>query len=117
MVTFYLYEEFDEDTKSQHMLSVISIGVAFTAFIGILLFHINHVLKSSNIWKMHMLPFIQKSLFLSTILSVKDKTTAGDKDTAELHTLPTSTEIDVDLHEPLLEISESQAAAELLMIY
>jgi hypothetical protein len=61
-----------------------------------------------------MPPFIQKSLLLSKILRitpVKDQTRAGDKDAAELQALPTSTEIDVDLREPLLEITESQAAA------
>ena len=59
-----------------------------------------------------MVPFIQKSLLLSKMLRiapVKDKTTARDKDAAELQALPTSTEVDVDLHEPLLEITESQA--------
>ena len=35
---------------------------------------------------------------------VKDETTAGDKNT-ELLALPTTTEIDVDLREPLLEIN------------
>ena len=33
------------------------------------------------------------------------------KDAAELQALPTSTEIDVDLREPLLESNESQAIA------
>ena len=108
VATFYLYEEFDEDTKSQHLPSFVSIGVAFITLIGILLYHISLVLKSSNIWKMHMLPFIKRSLFLSTILRitpVKDKPTAGDEDATELHALPTSTEIDVDLRDPLLEIT------------
>ena len=57
-----------------------------------------------------MLPFIQKFLLLSKILRitpVKDQTRAGDKDAAELQALPTSTEINVDLREPLLEITES----------
>ena len=111
VATFYLKEE-SEDVGSQFILSSISVGIAFITFIGILLFHISLALKSSNIWKVHMLPFIQKSLLLSKILRitpVKNKTTAGDKDTAELHTLPTSTEVDVDLREPLLEINESQA--------
>ena len=61
-----------------------------------------------------MLPFVQKSLLLSKILRitpVKAQTRAGDKDAAELQALPTSTEIDVDLREPLLEIAESQAIA------
>jgi hypothetical protein len=61
-----------------------------------------------------MISFIQKSLLLSKIFRitpVKDPNTAGDKDAAELQALPTSTEIDVDLREPLLEITESQVIA------
>ena len=62
-----------------------------------------------------MLPVIQKSLLLSKIFRIapvtKDRNIKGDKYAAELHTLSTSTEIDVDLREPLLEISESQVAA------
>ena len=108
--TLYLNEEFDEDTKSQHMPSFVSIGVALITFIGIVFYHISLVLKLSSIWQVHVLPFIQKSLLLSTILRItpvtKNKTTAVNKDTAELHTLPTSTEINVDLREPLLEITE-----------
>ena len=84
-------------------------------FIGILFYHISVVLKSSCIWKVHILPFIKKSLLLSTFLRitpvVKDQTTAEDKEAAELYTLPTSTEVDVDLREPLLEVPDSQAAA------
>ena len=63
---------------------------------------------------MHTLPLIQKSQTLCKILRItpiKGKTTAGDKDAAELQALPTSTKIDVDLCEPLLEITESQAIA------
>ena len=114
VATFYLKEESKDDDNSQFILSSISVGVAFITFLGILLFHINLVLKSSNIWKSYMLPFIQKSLLLSKILRitpVKEQTRAGDKDAAELQALPTSTEIDVDLREPLLEITESQALA------
>ena len=113
VATFYLKEE-SEDDKNQLILSSISVGIAFITFLGILLFHISLVLKSSNIWKNYMLPFIQKSLLLSKILRitpVKDQTRAGDKDAAELQALPTSTEIDVDLREPLLEVTESQATA------
>ena len=112
VATFYLKEE-SEDAKSQYILSCISVGIAFVTFIGILLFHVSLVLKSSSIWKVRMLPFIQKSLLLSTILRitpVKDETSAGDRKNTELLTLPTSTEIDVDLREPLLEITESHAA-------
>ena len=78
-------------------------------------FHISVVLKSSCIWKVHNLPFIKKSLLLSTLLRitpvVKDQTTVEDKEAAELYTPPTSTEVDVDLREPLLEVPDSQAAA------
>ena len=63
-----------------------------------------------------MLPFTQKSLLFRKILRitpgpVKDKTTARDEDAAELQALPKSTEVDIDLREPLLEIIESQATA------
>ena len=96
VATFYLKEE-SEDDKSQLILSSISVGIAFITFIGILLFHVSLVFKSSNIWKVHMLPFIQKPLLLSKILRItpinKDETTAGNKEAAELHVLPTSTEL------------------------
>ena len=114
VATFYLNEGFDENIKSQHIPSLVSIGVAFITCIGILLFHISLVLKSSSIWKVHILPLIKTSQLLTTIIRsapVKpENTAAGGMEAAELHTLPTSTEIDVDLREPLLEITESQAA-------
>ena len=65
-------------------------------FLGILVFHISLVLKPSYIWKLYMLPFIQKSLLLSKIfriIPVKDLIRAGEKDATELQALPTSTEI------------------------
>ena len=61
-----------------------------------------------------MLPFIQKFRLLSKILRitpVKDQTRTGDKNAAELQALPTSTEVDIDLRESLLESTESQAIA------
>ena len=110
VATFYLKEK-SEDANSQLILSSISVGIAFITFIGILIFHISLILKSSSIWKVHILPFIQKSLLLNKILRItpvtKDRNIKGDKEAAELQALPTSTEIDVDLREPLLEISES----------
>ena len=114
VATFYLKEK-PEDANSQLILSSISVGIAFLTFIGILIFHISLVLKLSSIWKVHLLPFIQKSILFSKILRItpatKDKNIKRDEDAAELHTLPTSTEIDVDLREPLLDIFESQVAA------
>ena len=113
VATFYLKEE-SKDDNNQFILLSIFVGIAFMTFLGILLFHISLILKPSNIWKLYMLPFIQKFLLLSKILRitpVKNQTRAGDKDAAELQALPTSTEIDVDLREPLLEITESQAVA------
>ena len=112
VATFYLIaiEKSEDAAKSQLILLNISVGIAFISFLGILLIHISLVLKSSNIWKHYMLPFIQKSLLLSKILRitpVKDQSRAEDKDAAELQALPTSTEIDVDLREPLLEDTES----------
>ena len=114
VATFYLKEE-SADENGQFLLSSISVGIAFITFIGVILYHISLVIKSSSIWKVHIFPSIQKSLLLSKILRItpiKGKTVAArDKDTAELQALPTSTEVDVDLREPLLEIAESQAAA------
>ena len=112
MATFYLKEKSEDTAKSQFIISSISVGIAFITFLGILLFHVSIVLKSSKIWKMYTLPLIQKSQILCKILSItpiKGKTTAGDKDASELQARPTSTEVDVDLREPLLEITESQA--------
>ena len=114
VVTFYHKEKSEDAAKSQFIISSISIGIAFITFLGILLFHICIALKSSKIWKVHIAPLIQKSLLFSKIhliAPVKVKTVAGDKDAAELQALPTSTEVDVDLREPLLEITESHAAA------
>ena len=114
MATFYLNEKSENSAESQLILSKISVGISFITFLGILLYHISLVLKSSNIWKNYMLLLIRKkSLLLSKILRitpVKDQTRAGDKDAAELQALPTSNEIDIDLREPLLEITESQTA-------
>ena len=107
VATFYLKEE-SEDDESQLILSSISVGIAFITFLGILLYHISLVRKN------YMLPFIQKFLLLNKILRitpVKDQTRAEDKDATELQALPTSTEISVDLREPLLEITEWQATA------
>ena len=99
-----------------YMLPFIQNSLLLSKILEITLFHTSLVLKSSNIWKMYMLPFIPDSLLLSKILEitqVKDQiiARAGDKDATELQALPTSTEIDVDLRELLLEVTESQAIA------
>jgi hypothetical protein len=67
----------------------------------------------SNIWKEHMIPFIQKSQFLSKILGVtviKDNATVRNVEATVLHALPTTTEVAIDLNKPLLlEISTDAA--------
>jgi predicted outer membrane repeat protein len=112
VATFYLKEESKND-NNQLILSSISIGIAFITFLGILLFHISLVFKSSNIWKEHMIPFIQKSRFLSMILGVtviKDNATVRNVEATVLHALPTTTEVAIDLNKPLLlEISTDAA--------
>jgi hypothetical protein len=113
VATFYLKEE-SKDDKNQLILLSISVGIAFITFLGILLFHISLVFKSSNIWKEHMIPFIQKSHFLSKILGVtviKDNTVAvRNVEATVLHTLPTTTEVAINLNKPLLlEISTDAA--------
>jgi predicted outer membrane repeat protein len=112
VATFYLKEESKND-NNQLILSSISVGIAFITFLGILLFHISLVFKSSNIWKEHMIPFIQKSQFLSKILGVtviKDNATVRNVEATVLHALPTTTEVAIDLNKPLLlEISTDAA--------
>ena len=111
VATFYLKES--ENDKYQLILSSISVGIAFTTFIGILLFHVILVFKSLNIWKEHMVPFIQRSLFLSKIFratDIKDNTITRNVEAAVLHALPTSTEVAIDLSKPLLlEVSADTA--------
>ena len=100
VATFYIKEESEND-NSQHILSSISVGITLIVFIGILLFHTSRVVCN----------FRQTSLLLSTvtgITSVYENTTAGDE---ELHAVPSSTAIVVDLRESLLEITESQTTA------
>ena len=109
VTTFYLKEESQND-DSQRILSSISIGIAFITFLGILLFHISLVFKSSNIWKEHKVPFIQ---FLSKILGVtviKDNTAVRNVEATVLHALPTTTEVAIDLNKPLLLEISSDAA-------
>ena len=104
VATFYLKEE-SEDEHSQFLLSSISVGIAFITFIGLLVFHISLVLKSSNIWKQLMIPFVQKSYFLSKVsgeTAVNDNLTTRNVETAVLHALPTTTEVAIDLNRPLL---------------
>ena len=115
VATFYLNEE-SQDDKNQLILSNISVGTAFITFLGILLFHISLVFKSSNFWKEHMVPFIQRSQFLSKILGVtviKDiddtAVTAMNVETTMLHALPTTTEVAIDVQPLLLEISTDAA--------
>ena len=104
VATFYLKKE-SKDDKSQLILSSISVGIAFIIFIGIIFLHTSLVFKSSSIWKMHILPFIQRYQFLSKILgvaAVKDNTTVRNVETTLLHALPTCTEVAIDLNQPLL---------------
>ena len=104
VATFYLKEE-SADENGQFLLSSISVGIAFITFIGILVFHISLVLKSSNMWKRHMIPFVQKSYFLNKVFgetAVNNNPTTRNVETAVLYALPTSTEVAINLNKPLL---------------
>ena len=115
MATFYLKEESKD--SSQFFVSSISIGIAFIALMGILTYHICLVFKSaSNLWKLHLLPFVQKSQIVFKAMSVSEgeRAAAEGEEKTELRTLPTLSEVGVDLREPLLELeseSESQIRA------
>ena len=65
---FYLKEESDSvsEVKNQLILSKISIGLALFTFIGILLFHICLVLKSTSLWKVHLFPYIKGLNFFAS---------------------------------------------------
>ena len=111
VATFYLEEESKDANECQFIVSSISIGIAF---IGILIYYVYLVFKStSSVWKVRFLPFIQKCYRVFKATSAEDEKIVGEENT-ELHTLPTFTEVGVDLHEPLLEPesmeSESRAA-------
>ena len=112
VATFYLKEE-SEDDKNQLILLSVSVGIAFVTFFGVLIFHISLVFKSSNIWKEQMIPYIQRSSFLSKILGItviNDNTTVRNVESTMLHALPTTTEVAIDLNKPLLlEISADAA--------
>ena len=113
--TFYLKEE-SEDENSQFLLSSISVGIAFNTFIGILVFHISFVLRSSNTWKQRMIPIIKRSYFLGknfrkTAVSDNGYSTTRNVETAVLHALPTSTEVAIDLNKPLLLEATADTAA------
>jgi hypothetical protein len=114
VATFYLKEE--SKNASQFIVSSISVGIAFITFAGILTYHTCLVLKSaSSLWKLHLLPLVQKShrIFKATSVSEGEGVVEGEEK-SELHTLPTFSEIGVNLREPLLELegeSESQIRA------
>ena len=108
VATFYLKEE-SEDVNSQLILSSISVGTSFTIFLGILLFHISLVLKSSSIWKDYIFPFIQRLGKLLRVTTDKDNVIARNVEATALHPLPTTTEVAIDLNKPLLEITADTA--------
>jgi predicted outer membrane repeat protein len=112
VATFYLKEE--SKNASQFIVSSISVGITFISFMGILTYHICLVFKTaSSLWKFHLLPLVQKShrIFKATSVSEGEGVVECEEKT-ELHTLPTFSDIGVNLREPLLEPeSESQIRA------
>ena len=105
VATFYLKEESDSKIRNQLLLSNISIGIAFSTFIGILLFHIYLVFESTSLWRQHLLPCTKKSQFLCTIFRITRQVEERDVNInkkPELQNLPTSTVVDDNLCEPLL---------------
>ena len=89
VATFYLYEEFDEDTKSQHMPSFVSIGVALLlsleSYFIMSVLSLNHQTSGKCTCSLSSKNFFLLSTILR-IIPAKDKTTTGDKDATELHT-------------------------------
>ena len=112
VATFYVKEE--SKGASQFIILSISIGIAFIALIGILIYHTCLVFKStSSLWKVHLLPFIKKShrIFKATSVSEGEKIAEGEENT-EIHTLPTLiSEIGVELRETLLELESDESGS------
>ena len=93
--TFYLKEE-GKGTQSQLILSNISVGMAIITFVGILLFHVSHFIKSTKFWKLHMLPYMQKF----TVMVYKNE--ADEEENAMIHAMPMYSAIAANLREPLI---------------
>ena len=112
VATFYFKEESKDADESQFIVSSTSIGIAFITFIGIIIYHVCLVFKStSSVWKVHFLPFIQKSYRVFKSMSAEDEKKAEGKESTELHTMPTFTEVGVDLREPLIEPESTDSEA------
>ena len=96
-------KEFKDD---QLTLSSISVGTASLTFVGIFLFMFILPLKSTGLWKVHMHPYIHKNQLLNRILSSRitlhNEHDSTQKST-EIHSMSTSSVVDVDLREPLID--------------
>ena len=93
--TFYLKEE-GKGTKSQLILSSVSVGTAFITFVGILLFHVSHYIASTRYWKLHVLPYIQKFRVMA------GKNEADEEENAMIRAMPAYAAIAANLREPLI---------------
>ena len=96
--TFYLKEE-GKGTRSQLILSSISVGTAFITFIGILIFHVSYFIKSTSFWKLHILPYINQMQFFTGNANVNG---ADVEENARIHTLPNYAATAANLREPLI---------------
>ena len=101
IISFYLDEEVS-DIHSQRVVSSISVGIAFISFVGILIFHVCYCIKSTKLWKVHLLTYIRKSRLFGPVQWITQTKFANS---AEEHTLQVSTVGDNNLREPLIETS------------
>ena len=70
IATFYLKER---NIQNQHTILNTSIGITFVTFIGIVIFHIYLLLKSTRIWNVCVISMFCKSKWLCKVFSIVQK--------------------------------------------
>ena len=110
IATYYIKNEVEKSVefRSQLILSSISVATAFITFIGILFYHIAFCIKSTSAWKKTIHPIIHKC---NLFTKIERRNSMDDGSGHNVHenlnkapVLPTSTIVDIDLREPLMEL-------------
>ena len=108
IATYYIKNEIEKSVefRSLSILSSISVATAFITFIGILFYHIAFCIKSTSVWKKTIHPIIHKC---NLFTKIERRNSMDDGSGHNVHenkapVLPTSTIVDIDLREPLMEL-------------
>ena len=115
IATYYVKKDIDNSVEfeSQVILSTISVSTAVVTFIGILLYHTVIRIKSTNMWKKKVIPQSQRCKLFSMIAEprlINDSSVRNFQERLDPVTAcvshATSTVIDINLREPLIELKE-----------